>query len=185
MNTGQVFDAEIRRPFPVHEHCFDCTELYHGCKARPASTDFACRDYFPLPVVGIDGRTGQEIPPSRMKERRRSTDIAGGPTREPLEPRLPRSQSRSPDHLPEPIEQTQTTETPAPAKPKAKPTDGANGRTPSPAASYGPDGERLCECGAALKKRQRCCEACRQKRRESTMQRRRTRERPVATVDAA
>ena len=142
-----AFGHEARRPFPAHEHCFDCVELYAGCPAWPASSDFTCREYFPLPVAGIDGQTGQVFPPSRR---------------------------RTPAHpAPDPIDQTTIPEPPAPVLPQIEPTDVAQGRTPSPAARYGPDGERLCECGVALRKRQRCCEACRQKRRDETMLRRR------------
>jgi hypothetical protein len=54
-------------------------------------------------------------------------------------------------------------------------TDVACKRTPSPAATPGPNGERLCGCGARLPKRKRCCDQCRQRRRQETLCRRRVR----------
>lgn len=64
--TAPAFGHEIERSFPVHPHCFDCVEFYAGCPAWPASRGFACREYSLLPVLGIDGQTGQMSPPSRM-----------------------------------------------------------------------------------------------------------------------
>jgi len=54
----------------------------------------------------------------------------------------------------------------------------------SPAASYGADGERLCGCGAKLRKRQRCCADCRLQRRKEAFRQNRSRERSPAAVDA-
>ncbi|MEN6336815.1 MAG: hypothetical protein ABFE01_21370, partial [Phycisphaerales bacterium] len=70
------FGKELRRPFEVCEHCYDCVEFYGpghgevGCHAWPADRPFRCADYFPLPPVGIDGSTGQNFPPSRMGGRK-------------------------------------------------------------------------------------------------------------------
>ncbi|MCX5644377.1 MAG: hypothetical protein NTZ17_06790 [Phycisphaerae bacterium] len=70
MRAAPDFSKELQRAFEVDERCFDCVELYHGCNARPEAPDSRCADYFPLPDVGVNGRTGQEIPPSRMGDRK-------------------------------------------------------------------------------------------------------------------
>ena len=52
MNTKfPDFDKDIRRPFAVHEYCYDCAEFYHGCNAWPGSKSFDCADYYALPDV--------------------------------------------------------------------------------------------------------------------------------------
>lgn len=68
MSVGRFSDfaKELKRPFIVHENCYDCAGLYDGCNGWRASRDFACRDFDRLPDVGIDGKTGQEFPPSRQ-----------------------------------------------------------------------------------------------------------------------
>jgi len=172
--TTPEFGKELRRPFPVHENCYDCAEFYGpghgvpGCNAWPASKDFACLDFLRLPDVGVNGQTGQEIPPSRMGGRRepRIRSAASTPTRVQVQPKNP----------------------PIPPAINAPPRDPSTGqpqkqtRQQSPAANPGPCGERLCGCGAPLRKRQRCCEICRLRRREETIRRRRSRERPSAAV---
>jgi hypothetical protein len=126
---------------------------YHTCRTWPEGKPFACADFHRLPDAGVNGETGQRIPPSRM----------GGRT----EPRVRRAPS--PDD-----------EKPAPAPARKSPPAAPN-HTPSPAATPGPDGERWCGCGAPLPKRRRCCDDCRRQRREETMSRRRTRKR-LATL---
>jgi hypothetical protein len=156
-----------RFPFEVDERCFDCVELYHGCHAHPENPDSRCADYFPLPDVGVNGDTGQEIPPSKMGGRKeprvRLPNRQGG--------QAPRQTAQPPAHRarqtrPEPIEQ-------APVE---------NGRRQSPAAIPGSDGQRFCTCGAILRKRERCCGACRLQRRQETMQRRRSGKQPCTAV---
>jgi hypothetical protein len=56
-------------------------------------------------------------------------------------------------------------------------------RRPSPIARRGLSGERLCECGATLQKRKRCCNACRLKRREETLYQHKCREARSTVVD--
>ena len=85
MRSFPDFGKELKRPFEVHEHCYDCAELYHGCNAWPTARQFACADYSPLPDVGVNGKTGQEFPPSRMGDRK--------------EPRI-RSTGKQPDPAP-------------------------------------------------------------------------------------
>jgi hypothetical protein len=68
-NRSRDFGAELRRPFEVHESCYDCVEFYDGCNAWPASKEFACTDYHQLPDV-MPGTCGQVFPPSRMKGRK-------------------------------------------------------------------------------------------------------------------
>jgi hypothetical protein len=70
MNRFPDFDQELRRGFDVDERCLDCVELYHGCSAQPENPDSRCADYFPLPDVGVNGETGQKIPPSKMGGRK-------------------------------------------------------------------------------------------------------------------
>ncbi len=140
------FGAELRRPVELHEVCFDCAELYHGCNAwpqskpmsRPGSTRLLCGDCLPLPPVGIDGATGQEFPPSRMNGRK--------------EPRERQS-------IPVDIN----------AQECAGSRSNQRSRQPSPAGVPGSDGKRLCTCGAALPQRKRCCDACRATRRHQTL----------------
>ena len=143
------FGAELKRPFEVSEHCYDCVEFYGeghgacGCNAWPTSKPFRCADYFPLPTVEIDGQTGQEFPPSRMNGRKELRELTEAPA--------PGSRRTHRDRL-------------------ATGRLAGRDRTPSPAASYGSGGERLCACGAALRKRQRGCDDCRGQRRDATMQ---------------
>jgi hypothetical protein len=71
MNRFPEFGAELRRPFEVAEQCYDCTEFYVGCEARPEDNQVRCLDYLRLPDVGVDGQTGQVFPPSRMQGRKK------------------------------------------------------------------------------------------------------------------
>jgi hypothetical protein len=63
------FGKELRRPFQVHENCFDCTEFHDGCNAWPESKPFDCADYYPPPDV-MPGTYGQVFPPWRMQGRK-------------------------------------------------------------------------------------------------------------------
>jgi hypothetical protein len=145
MHTFPDFDKDVRRPFAVHEDCYDCAEFYFGCNARPSNPPTRCKDYLRLPDV-MPGTYGQVFPPSRMGDRK--------------EPRLCWTTAKD---KPEPTEKVRATR---PSKQTL---------TPSPAASCGLAGERLCGCGAALPKRRRCCDDCRRQRRDPTMSRRRSR----------
>jgi len=62
--TFPEFGKELRRPFEVHENCYDCTEFYYGCTGWRASRVFACGDFNRLPDV-IPGTYGQRFPASR------------------------------------------------------------------------------------------------------------------------
>ena len=55
------FGRELRRPFAVHENCYDCAGFYEGCKVWPAAREFACGVYNPLPDV-LPGTCGQRFP---------------------------------------------------------------------------------------------------------------------------
>ena len=57
---------ELKRPFEVHESCYDCVELHHGRNGWPAGKPGRCTDCLRLPDV-MPGTYGQAIPPSRMK----------------------------------------------------------------------------------------------------------------------
>ena len=160
MNTVRFpnFGRELQRPFDVAEPCYDCAEFYEGCNAWPAST---WPTSGPIPCADFNrlpdvlpGTCGQVFPPSRMGGRK--------------EPRAVGSE-RPPE--------------PAPA-PETTARDGARTRRPSPAATPGPDGERLCDCGTPLPKRRRCCNECRSQRREKTLSSRRSRGTTATTVDA-
>jgi hypothetical protein len=154
MNRFPDFGKDVRRPFAVAEDCYDCGEFYDGCHARPANPPTRCRDFLRLPDV-MPGTYGQVFPPSRMQGRR--------------EPRLVRE---TVEDKPE--------QKPAGRVRAYRPPDQT--RTSSPAANYGPGGERLCGCGALLPKRKRCCDDCRRERRAETLSRRRSRKRlPVAS----
>ena len=150
MNGFPDFGKDLQRPFEVDERCFDCAELYHGCNARPEDPDTRCPDYFQLPGV-MPGTTGQVIPASRM-----------GGRKEPRPP-VPIA-ARAQNHV-------QGKESPVSERPK-------QARQQSPAGNPGPDGKRLCGCGAILPKRKRCCDTCRAGRRKTTMHRRRNGQRP-------
>jgi len=149
---------------PVHETCCGCIELYHGCNAQPEGKSFKCGDYRRLPDV-MPGVPLPPFPPSRMGGRTepRAREASASAHGERSAPRIPRPR-------------TPPTKTAAvqPQEP----------RTQSPTAGRGPDGERLCGCGASLPRRKRCCDACRLKRRENTIHQHRSRKRSPAAVDA-
>lgn len=52
---------ELRRPFEIHECCYDCAAFYDGCSAWPASKPCKCRYYQRLPDV-MPGTYGQRLP---------------------------------------------------------------------------------------------------------------------------
>ncbi len=204
MHASPDFGRELRRPFNVDERCYDCAELYHGCNARPENPSSRCADYFPLPTVGVNGQTGQEIPPSRMGGRKdpRVRSATGGPTPAPAHTASPPAHRRTPakpEPTPEPVEQDPADsrqpaapgpdsetppaiDTPPSDRPAAQPTRKTH--QPYPVALRGLAGERSCGCGAVLPKRKRCCERCRLQRREATMHRRRSQGKPSAAVYA-
>jgi hypothetical protein len=153
-NEFPNFDRCVRRPFAVEEQCYDCTEFYDGCNARPANPPTRCRDYFQLPDV-MPGTYGQVFPASRMSERK--------------EPRLCRTTAKD---KPEPELGRELTG-------NVQPT-----RMQSPAAHHKLDGKRRCDCGAALPKRRRCCDDCQRQRRKETISRRRSRKQPPAVSHA-
>jgi len=158
--TFPEFGKELRRPFEVHENCYDCARFYDGCEGWRASRDFECRGCNRLPDV-LPGTCGQRFPATTRKLAAMPVDMEpeGQPGADQM-PTLPMS-------------------APAQAQGEVAPRNGRTERPPertrtqSPATSYGLDDERLCECGAALQRRKRCCETCRQERRKETMRRRR------------
>jgi hypothetical protein len=182
MNRFPDFGKELQRGFEVHENCYDCAEFYGpghgvvGCNAWPAAKVFACADYLRLPDVGVNGQTGQEFPPSRMGDRKepRVRSSMGAPARAQVQSEY------------EPVEQNpsensrQTAPGVDPTRPTAigaSPRNPPTGRAPkqtrqqSPASKPGPDGRRLCGCGTPLRKRERCCAACRLQRRKDALER--------------
>ena len=58
------FGKELKRPFEVHENCYDCADFYGDCKGWRASRAFACEDFNRLPDV-MPGTYGQRFPASR------------------------------------------------------------------------------------------------------------------------
>jgi len=141
------FGKELRRPFEVHELCYDCAEFYgpghgeRGCDGWPADKPvkpkdgghLLCLDFNRLPDVMPGEPTGQMFPPSRMNGRRtpRERNIATSAT-------VPLREKR---------------------KLKATP------------AAQDIDPKRQCVCGRHLPKRRRYCDHCRQARRYETMRR--------------
>lgn len=65
------FGAELKRTNPTDHTCYDCAEFFFSCSGRPPDPNrkTKCRDARRLPDVGLNGQTGQEIPPSRMNGR--------------------------------------------------------------------------------------------------------------------
>jgi len=114
MTAHPDFGEEVKRPFEVHENCYDCAEVYGpgrgvvGCNAWPASKAFNCADFLRLPDV-MPGMNGQVFPPSRMGDRKepRIRSAAGAPLRVQVQPKNPPSRRRTPAE-PEPIEQQPT-----------------------------------------------------------------------------
>lgn len=147
---------ELQRPFAVHENCYDCVGFYGGCGAWPEPRSFHCRSYCALPDVSA-GTWGQEFPATT---RAFSTVPASGKGENQSGAMLTLATGRL-GH------RRQT-------RPRRR----------SPAACYGLNGERLCECGASLRKRQRCCDVCRLRRREDTLRHRNSQEWASVVVDA-
>ena len=176
MNRFPDFGKELRRPFEVHENCYDCAEFYGpghgamGCQGWRASRGFACRDFNRLPDV-LPGTCGQMFSPSRRQTQ-------AGPELEPIEQDLPKSNRPT---APEP----DPAGPPAIDAPRKDPPAGqtpSQARQQSPAAVPGLDGQRSCTCGNLLRKHERCCAACRAERRKQTMLRRPSRGRlPAAS----
>ena len=139
----------------IHEDCCGCIEFYHGCHAQPEGKAFKCADYRRLPDV-MPGVPLPPFPPSKMQGR--------------IEPRI-RTEPAAEQERPAPRRR-------AVAQPQSGPMPSVTPRAPrrqSPVAQVGPDGERLCQCGAKLGKKKRCCVDCRSKRRvESLHGRKRT-----------
>jgi hypothetical protein len=177
-NRSPDFGAELRRPFEVHECCYDCVEFYGGCNAWPAGKPFACADYHQLPDV-LPGTTGQMFPPSRMKGRKEPRARSGPATPgkpAPIAEKDEEAESGSEGPAPT-ITQAAHVEAQGEQSPKQT-------RRPSPVACHGLNGEHLCECGAVLPKRKRCCDACRLKRRDEAIRRwHRSQQHSVAASD--
>ena len=133
------FGAELRRPFEVHEICYDCAEFYGpghgepGCDAWPAKKPMStadrkhlrCLDFNRLPDVMPGPPTGQAFPPSLMRGRRT-------PRERKDEPAAPRP--KKPDRVPKPVPTTRL-------------------------------GKRQCGCGRLLPPRRRFCDNCREARK--------------------
>ena len=149
MNRFPYFGKELRRPFEVHENCYDCASFYDGCKGWRASRDFECWDFNRLPDV-MPGTCGQTFPPSRRRARPELEP-------EPIEPEP--AESRRPT-APEP----DTASIPAI---EACPGDPPTSRSSEPRQS----GVRTCGCGADLPKGKRLCPTCRTEARRRTKRR--------------
>ena len=137
------FGKELRRPFEVHELCYDCAEFYgaghgeRGCDGWPAQKpmftsgkkQLRCPDFNRLPDVVAGEPTGQVFPPSRMN--RRKTPRQG-----------------------------------------AAETSECGDRTESKTRPAGkPAKLRLCACGESLAAGKQLCNGCRQERRRQTRRR--------------
>jgi hypothetical protein len=132
------FGEELRRPFQVHENCYDCAEFYDGCKGWRVSRDFACKVFNRLPDV-MPGIYGQVFPPSRRSEltRDQRPDRAITPGR------------NHPELLSAACEFAY-----------------AEGASFSPKIHEAR--VRVCGCGAALPKGKRLCDLCRAENRRQT-----------------
>jgi len=177
MNRFPDFGQELRRPFEVHENCYDCAGFYDGCRAWPAAKAFACRIVQLLPDVPA-GTCGQRFPATSRKLASvpAGSELEGQPG--PVEHQTVKSE---PSPTPEP-----EGDAPAPVEstPRIRPAHPPEQtRRPSPTANRGPNGERLCQCGGLLPKRKRCCHTCRRERREDTIRRRMSPERLCTAVD--
>ncbi len=171
MNGFPDFGKELDRPFEVDERCYDCAELYHGCNARPENPDSHCADYLRMPDAGVNGQTGQEIPPSRMGNRKepRIRSAAGAPVR--AQTQLENPPSHRPARVkPEPVEQPAESDRQPDPEPQA-PTPSATEATisqPDPPAN---PKARICGCGTVLPKGRRLCDTCRTESRRQTKRR--------------
>jgi hypothetical protein len=65
MSRFPDFGKELRRPFAVHENCYDCADFYDGCTGWRASREFDCHRYYRLPDV-LPGTSGQTFPPPSL-----------------------------------------------------------------------------------------------------------------------
>ena len=184
MRTFPDFGKGLSRPFEVDERSYDCAEFYYAGHAHPENPDARCADYLRLPDVK-PGTTGQVIPPSRMGDRkeprirlpaaaRTSNPTPTQTAKPPIRRRTP-AQTKPADQPP--VESSQQPDQPQPQD-DAEPDNGRT-RQQSPAAVPGPDGQRSCTCGALLRKRERCCTACRISRRKETLHRRRNGKHPL------
>jgi len=177
MNRFPDFGQELRRPFEVHENCYDCAGFYDGCRAWPAAKAFACRIVQPLPDVPA-GTCGQRFPATARK-------LPPIPAYSKLEGQPGPVEHQPVESIPSPAPEPEVdipapVESPLRTRPVHPPEQT---RRPSPTANRGPNGERLCQCGALLPKRKRCCDTCRRERREDTMRRRMSPERISTAVD--
>ena len=147
MNRLPDFGKDLERGFEAHENCYDCATFYVGCQGWRASSGFDCRDFNRLPDVGIDGRHGQELPPSRRR-------VLARPETGPIEQAPPESNRQTTpcqSHADPPVIHRPPTDPPSslpdtPANPKA----------------------RICGCGAILPKGKRLCDTCRIESRRQT-----------------
>jgi hypothetical protein len=133
-------DKKLKRPFAVHECCYDCVEFYHGCSAWPEKRPFDCSDYYSLPVV-MPGTCGQVFPPSRMRGRK--------------EPKVPQKTTAGnhDDSL-----------APAPAPARTKPASSHAGPRLCECGAALPKGKRLCESCRVQRRRQTMREYMRSRR---------------------
>lgn len=138
MHRFPDFDKDVRRPFAVDEQCYDCSEFYDGCNARPTNPPTRCRDYLRLPDV-MPGTTGQRIPASRMGGRK--------------EPRLCREE---------------TTDHQEPARTQRKPVALPTGPRLCGCGAILPKGKRLCDGCRTDRRRQTLREYKRRWRAESS-----------------
>jgi hypothetical protein len=168
------FGAEVRRSFEVHDNCFGCAAFYEGCAAWPKSRAFACADYYPLPTVGMNGQTGQQWPASRMGSRKQPRTRTG-----------PATTGAQSGHAVTSARQPTAKREHAMNQGQPQSNGSNSARRQSPMGNHGPNGERLCGCGATLKKRQRCCEDCRLRRRQEAVRRWKNRKQPSEAARSA
>ena len=139
----------------IQEICFGCSEWYHTCDGWPVSKSMKtsdgklrCHDFLTLPTVGIDGETGQGLPPSRRRS-------VVSPASEPVEP-----QSAESNPSPNPS-------MPTSVKPQGETTRGNGAAEPSALSTRG-RATRICGCGAPLSRGRRLCDSCRTESRRRT-----------------
>jgi hypothetical protein len=158
------FGKELRPDLGIHENCYDCTELYWGCPACHPSSVFECGDFRRLPDLRIDGKTGQEIPPSRTVGRNEPGQLpqTQTPTRGRPQPASTPARRQTPaKHKSDaseagPIETLRPTALESALRElQGEPAEQtpAQTRRRSPAASRGPSGARFWEGGAPVPKR--------------------------------
>jgi hypothetical protein len=151
MKTFPDFGKELRRPFEVDQRCFDCAELYHGCKGTPENPDMRCADALRLPDVKA-GTTGQVIPPSRMGDRKEPRVRGETASAAPGKPA-----TSVPAKVPE---QNKGDARDLVGKPAANTSGQSTGSVKT--------ANRVCGCGAPLPKGRRLCDACRTQNRRQT-----------------